>query len=64
MLGLMSSQNTEACAAQEKPDFSGVPSPPRAAGFWRFLLFVLLVALACGVIWWIDRGVALNNSHP
>jgi hypothetical protein len=65
MLGFMgSSQDTEAGKAQEGPNFSSVPSRPRAGGVWRFILLLLLVAIACGAIWWIDRGVALNNSHP
>ncbi|HVT79725.1 MAG TPA: hypothetical protein VHM90_03635 [Phycisphaerae bacterium] len=38
------------------------PSPPRAGRVWRLIVFVLLLALACAAIWWIDRGVMLSNS--
>jgi hypothetical protein len=50
--------------AQTGPDFSAVPSPPRARRPWRLMLWLLLLVLACCAIWWIDRGVALSNGHP
>jgi hypothetical protein len=48
-------------AMQPGPDDSD-PSPPRAGRLWRILVYVLMLAIACGAIWWIDRGVAMTNS--
>jgi hypothetical protein len=37
------------------------PSPPRARRWARLLVYLILLALACGAIWLIDRGVMLTN---
>jgi hypothetical protein len=46
-----------------RPDFSGVPSYPRAPRWARILVYVVLLAIAFGAIWWIDRGAMLTNSR-
>jgi hypothetical protein len=42
-------------------DFSGEPSRPRAGRWVRVVVYLLLLGLACGAIWWIDRGAMLTN---
>ncbi len=46
----------------DPPAFSASPSRPRARRAARLVLYVLLLLLACGAIWWIDRGAMLTNS--
>jgi hypothetical protein len=48
----------------QSPDFAATPSRPRAGRMLRIVAYVLLLALACAAIWWIDRGAMLTNSHP
>jgi len=38
-------------------------STPRAPKWARLLVYVLLLGLAFGAIWWIDRGAMLTNSQ-
>jgi hypothetical protein len=46
-----------------RPDFGAVPTRPRGGRWGRFVVYVLLLALACGAIWWIDRGAMLSNGN-
>jgi len=48
---------------RDSPDFSALPSRPRAGRTARILVYLLLLLLACAAIWWIDRGAMLTNSH-
>jgi hypothetical protein len=65
MLGFMVDQaESKAGMTEAEARSSSTPSRPRAAGIWRFVLFLVLLAVACGAIWWIDRGVNLSNTHP
>jgi TRAP-type C4-dicarboxylate transport system permease small subunit len=48
---------------REKPEFSAVPSRPRARRWARVLVYVLMLGIACAAIWWIDRGAMLTNLH-
>jgi len=45
-------------------DFSAQPSSPRANRVVRVIVYLLLLALACAAIYWIDRGALLTNTHP
>jgi hypothetical protein len=45
-----------------EPDFGATPSPPRAGRGWRLVVYVLLLVLACGAIWFIDRGAMMTNG--
>lgn len=46
-----------------RPDFAAVPSAPRTRRLVQILAYLLLLALACAAIWWIDRGANLTNSR-
>ena len=46
------------------PDFSTPVSRPRARRVVRMVVYLLLLGLACGAIWFIDRGAMVNNSRP
>jgi TRAP-type C4-dicarboxylate transport system permease small subunit len=46
---------------QEKPEFSAIPSRPRARRWVRVLVYLLMLGIACAAIWWIDRGAMLTN---
>ena len=37
------------------------PSRPRAPRCLRIVVYLLLLALACAAIWWIDRGAMFTN---
>ncbi|HUO11036.1 MAG TPA: hypothetical protein VM008_22240 [Phycisphaerae bacterium] len=50
--------------SNQPPDFSAIPSRPRAGRAARILVYLLLLGIACGAIWWIDRGAMLTNTHP
>jgi hypothetical protein len=47
----------------DRVDFSGVPGRPRARRVARVVVLVLLLGLAVGAIWFIDRGATVNNLH-
>lgn len=49
---------------RQAPDFSALPSRPRAKRWARLLVYLLMLAIACAAIWWIDRGAMLTNVHP
>ena len=44
-----------------KPGFGKDVSRPRAGRWVRVIVYLLLLALACGAIWFIDRGATLTN---
>jgi hypothetical protein len=46
------------------PTSPGTPSRPRAGRALRILVYFLMLALACGAIWFIDRGAMMTNAHP
>jgi hypothetical protein len=62
--GSSSVASSDRAAVSAPPDFAAQPSAPRAGRLLRLMAYVLLLALACGAIWWIDRGAMLTNSHP
>jgi hypothetical protein len=49
--------------SQEKPEFSAIPSRPRAKRWARVAVYLLMLGIACAAIWWIDRGAMLTNVH-
>jgi hypothetical protein len=46
----------------ERVGFSGVPSRPRAGRVVRLVVLLLMLALAVGAIWFIDRGAMKSNG--
>jgi hypothetical protein len=46
---------------RETAAFGAGASTPRARRAARLVMYMLLLALACGAIWWIDRGAMLTN---
>jgi hypothetical protein len=64
MLAAMAEDNASTTSEGVPPDFSGVPSRPRAGRLLRVLVYLLLLAFACAAIWFIDRGAMLTNTHP
>ncbi|HVX84823.1 MAG TPA: hypothetical protein VH253_08410 [Phycisphaerae bacterium] len=47
--------------ARGEVDFGRRGSRPRAGRAARVIVYLILLALACGSIWWIDRGAMLTN---
>jgi hypothetical protein len=46
----------------ERAGFAGAPSRPRAGRMARLLVLLLLLGLAVGAIWFIDRGAMMTNG--